>query len=184
MAALPRMPKRSLPLARAYRLLEPGPVVLLTTSQDGRDNVMTQSWHTMLDFEPPLVGLVVSNRNYSFDVLKATRECVINIPTARLARQVVGCGNTPGRKIDKFERFRLTREPASMVSAPMIAECYASLECRVTDARMVEKYGLFVVEAVKAWADPSLKNPHTLHHRGMGLFTITGRTIKLPSRMK
>lgn len=179
-----RMSKRSLPLARAYRLLEPGPVVLLTTSQKGRDNVMTQSWHTMLEFEPPLVGLVVSNRNYSFDVLEATRECVINIPTAKLARQVVGCGNTSGRKIDKFERFRLTREPASMVRAPLIAECYASLECCVIDARLVEKYGLFVVETVKAWVDPSLTNPHTLHHRGMGLFAITGRTIKLPSRMK
>ncbi len=92
-------------MARAYELLEPGPVVLLATSRDGRANVMTQSWHTMLDFEPPLVGLVVSDRNYSFEALKKTKQCTINIPTAKLARQVVGCGNTSGRSVDKFARF-------------------------------------------------------------------------------
>ena len=178
------MPKRSFPLSRVYRLLEPGPVVLLTTSRKGRDNVMTQSWHTMLEFEPPLVAMVVSNRNYSFDALRTTRECVINIPTAKLAKEIVGCGNTSGRKTDKFERFGLTRKSASEVAAPLIDECWASLEGRVVDTRMVEKYGLFVIEVVKAWVDASLKNPRTLHHRGMGLFMIAGESVKLPSRMK
>ena len=179
------MSKRSFPLAQSYRLLEPGPVVLLTTtSRNGRDDVMAQSWHTMLEFEPPLVGMVVSNRNYSFRALEATRECVINIPTVRLARQVVGCGNASGRDVDKFERFRLTRVPASEVTPPLIDQCYASLECRVKDTRMVPSYGLFVVEVVKAWVDRSLDNPHTLHHRGKGIFAVTGRTIELPSQMK
>ena len=178
------MSKRSLPLGRVYRLLEPGPVVLMTTRLKGHDNVMTQSWHTMFEFEPPLVGLIVSNRNHSFAALDSTRECVLNIPTAKLARQVVGCGNTSGRRVDKFERFGLTRVPAAAVDPPLIAECYANLECRVEDARMVRKYGLFVVKVVKAWVDPSLRNPHTLHHRGMGVFAITGRTIELPSKAK
>ena len=78
------MTKKSFPLSRVYRLLEPGPVVLLTTAEKGRANVMTMSWHTMMEFEPPLVGCVISDRNHSFGVLKATRECVINIPTAEL----------------------------------------------------------------------------------------------------
>jgi flavin reductase (DIM6/NTAB) family NADH-FMN oxidoreductase RutF len=176
--------KRSLPLSRVYRLLEPGPVVLLTTSTGGRDNVMAQSWHTMMEFEPPLVGMIVSNRNHSFAALEATRECVLNIPTAELARAVVGCGNTSGRRTDKFERFGLTRVPASRVRPPLIAECHASLECRIVDTRMVDRYGLFVAEVVKAWVDPSQKNPRTLHHRGSGDFMIAGRTITLPSRMK
>ncbi len=178
------MPKRAFPLARVYQLLEPGPVVMLTTSQRSRDNVMPQSWHTMIEFEPPLVGMIVSNRNHSFAALRATRECVINVPTADLARQVVGCGNVSGRKVDKFERFALTRAPAAEVRPPLIAECYASLEARVVDSHMVDKYGLFVVEVVKAWVDTSRKNPHTLHHRGRGLFAITGETIKLPFRWK
>ena len=111
------MLKRSLSLGKVYRLLEPGPVVLLTTANRRRANVMAMSWHTMVDFEPPLVGIIVSNRNYTFDILKSTKECVINIPTATLAKQVVGCGNVSGRDVDKFARFGFTQVAASMVRA-------------------------------------------------------------------
>ncbi|HUO43621.1 MAG TPA: flavin reductase family protein [Burkholderiales bacterium] len=176
--------KRSLPLSGVYRLLEPGPVVMLTTSRKGRPNVMTMSWHMMIDFEPPLVGCVLSDRDFSFDTLRVTRECVINIPTVNLAKQAVGCGNTSGRTVDKFRTFRLTPLPASRVAAPLIAECYASLECRVADTRLVNKYGLFILEVVKAWIDPSIRHPKTIHHLGNGRFMIAGRTIKLPSKMK
>lgn len=102
-------PKRSLPLARVYRLLEPGPVVLLTTAHRGRANVMTMSWHTMLEFEPPLVGCVVSNRNFSFGALRSAKECVINFPTVKLAEAVVKCGNVSGRLKDKFTALRSAR---------------------------------------------------------------------------
>ena len=173
--------KRSLPLSRVYRLLEPGPVVLLTTARKGRANVMPMSWHTMIDFEPPLVGCIVSDRNFTFGILKASRECVINVPTVELAPAVVGCGNTSGRRIDKFERFGLTAEPASRVAAPLVAECYANLECKVVDARMAAKYDLFILEVVAAWIDPSRKRPETIHHRGGGLFMVAGREIKLAS---
>jgi len=91
------MNKKSYPLGEVYGLLEPGPVVLLTTHAKGRTNVMTLSWHMMMDFEPPLIGCVVSNRNYTFEILRRTRECVINIPTADLAKKVVACGNASGR---------------------------------------------------------------------------------------
>jgi flavin reductase (DIM6/NTAB) family NADH-FMN oxidoreductase RutF len=134
------MAKKSLPLSRVYGLLEPGPVVLVTTVLRGRPNIMTMSWHTMIDFEPPVVGCVISDRNYSFSALKSTRECVINIPTVELAPQVVGCGNTSGRRIDKFKVFHLTPAPSSCVKPPLIAECYANLECKVVDTRMVSRY--------------------------------------------
>lgn len=175
--------KRALALSRVYQLLEPGPVVLLTTARDGRANVMAMSWLTMLEFVPPLVGCVVSNRNASFATLKATRECVVNIPTDDLAEKVVGVGNTSGRDIDKFATFGLTPQRASCVAAPRIAECYANLECRVVDARMVSAYNFFVLEVVKAWLDRSCANPRTLHHRGWGTFGIIGETITLPSAM-
>jgi len=145
---------------------------------------MTMSWHTMIEFEPPLVGCVISNRNYTFGLLKATQECVINIPTIRLAKKVVGCGNTTGAKIDKFETFRLTPEVAGRVKAPLIEECYANLECRVIDTGMVPKYCLFIVEVLKAWIDPAVKSPRTMHHLGRGNFMVAGEIIKLPSRMK
>lgn len=177
------MVKKSCPLSQVYRLLEPGPVVLVTTSHKGRANIMTMSWHTMMEFEPPLVGCVISNRNYSFSLLKATKECAINIPTAELAAKVVGCGNVSGARVDKFERFQLTPAPGSCVNAPLIAECYANLECKVIDARMA-KYCFFILEVVKAWIDPSRKRPRTMHHLGRGKFMVAGKTITLPSKMK
>jgi len=178
------MTKRSLPLSRVYGLLEPGPVVLLTTAARGQANIMTISWHTMMEFEPPLVGCVISNRNYTFDILEKTRECVINIPTRELVKEAVGCGNTSGRTIDKFKAFHLTPTAATVVKAPLIDECYANLECRVVDASMVNKYSFFILEVLKAWIDPSKKDPRTIHHRGKGMFMIGGKTIKLPSKMK
>jgi flavin reductase (DIM6/NTAB) family NADH-FMN oxidoreductase RutF len=176
--------KRSLPLGRVYRLLEPGPVVLVSTAWRGRANVMTMSWLTMMDFEPPLAGIVMSDRNFSFELLRASKQCVINIPEAKLARQVVGCGNTSGRRIDKFARFGLTAVPASKVDAPMVAECFANLECRVTDARWAKRYNFFVLEVVRAWIDPTVTAPRTLHHRGRGAFMVAGHTLRLPSRAK
>ncbi len=176
--------RRSLPLSRVYRLLEAGPVVLLTTAAAGRPNVMPMSWHTMMEFEPPLVGCVVSDRNYSFHTLRAPRECVLNIPTRELASKVVRCGNASGRQVDKFQRFGLTPVPALRVAAPRVDECYANLECRVVDTRMVRRYGFFVLEVVKAWIDPERDNPRTIHHLGRGRFMVAGETITLPSRKK
>jgi flavin reductase (DIM6/NTAB) family NADH-FMN oxidoreductase RutF len=178
------MAKRTFPLSRVYRLLEPGPVVMVTTAGKGRANIMTMSWHTMLEFEPPLVGCVISNRNHTFDILKATQECVINIPTVELAGKVVACGNSSGRKTDKFEAFGLSPVAAECVKAPLIGECYANLECRVVDATMVAKYNFFVLEVLKAWIDPAQKQPRTLHHQGKGQFMVAGETIRLPSKMK
>jgi flavin reductase (DIM6/NTAB) family NADH-FMN oxidoreductase RutF len=178
------MAKRAYSLSKVYGLLEPGPVLLLTTAHKGKANVMTLSWHTMMEFEPPLVGCIVSNRDFSFAALKASRQCVLNIPTLELAAQVVGCGNTSGRTIDKFAAFALTPEPASLVAAPLIRECYAQLECRVVDTRGVNRYSLFVLEVVRAWIDPAIKDPATLHHAGHGKFRVASETIRLPSKMK
>jgi len=178
------MAKRVLSLSKVYGLIEPGPVVLLTTARKGRPNIMTLSWHTMMEFEPPLVGCVVSNRNYTFGILKATKECVINIPTVKLAAKVVGCGNTWGADTDKFAAFHLTPVAARRVKAPLIDECYANLECKVADTRMVNKYCFFVLEVVQAWIDPAVKRPRTMHHLGWGEFMVAGRTIALPSKMR
>lgn len=178
------MGKRSFPLSKVYGLLEPGPVVLVTTSHKGRANVMSMSWHTMLEFVPPLVGCVVSQGDFSFAALKSTRHCVLNIPTVELASQVVGCGNTTGRRLNKFEAFGLTAVPAELVDSPLIAECYANLECCVVDTRLVNRYNFFVLEVLKAWTDPACKNPRTLHHKGRGRFMVAGETMMLPSKMK
>jgi len=178
------MPKESFPLSKVYGLLEPGPVVLLSTAREGRANIMTMSWHMMLEFEPPLVGCVISSRNYTFDIVKATKQCVINIPTLELSKKVVGCGNTSGRTVDKFKEFGLTPAAASCINAPLIDECYVNLECRVIDDKMVSQYNLFILEVIKAWIDPKKEHPQTIHHLGEGAFMVAGETIQLPSKMK
>jgi len=178
------MVKKIFPLSKVYRLLEPGPVVMVTTARKGRTNIMTMAWHTMMDFTPPIIGCVIDARNYTFDILKATKECVINIPTVELASKVIDCGNTSGRRINKFKTFGRTPIPASRVAAPLIHECYANIECKVVDARMAAKYNFFVLEVLKAWIDPGKKSPRTIHHRGKGTFMVAGRTIKLPSKAK
>ena len=176
--------KKNYPLSRVYGLLEPGPVVMVATARGGRPNVMTMSWQTMIDFEPPIFGCVISERNHTFGILKATRQCVINIPTVELAPKVVGCGNTSGRTVDKFEAFQLTPMPAAQVDPPLIAECYANLECKVIDAKMATRYNFFILEVVKAWIDPARKRTGAIHHLGKGVFMVAGRTIELPSKKK
>jgi flavin reductase (DIM6/NTAB) family NADH-FMN oxidoreductase RutF len=177
---------KDLALARVYQFIEPGPVVLLTTARRGRANVMAMSWHMMVEFEPPLIACVVSEGDYSFAALRATKECVIAIPPVEHARQVVAVGNSHGGGpggIDKFDAFGLTPVPARLVRPPLIAECFANLECRVADTRLVNRYNLFILEVLKAWIDPARKNPRTIHHRGCGTFVVDGRTIRLKSKM-
>jgi flavin reductase (DIM6/NTAB) family NADH-FMN oxidoreductase RutF len=178
------MTKKSFPLSKVYSLLESGPVVLVSTAQNGRANIMVMAWHMMVDFEPPLVSFIVSDRNHSFKLLKATKECVINIPSLEIADQAIGCGNTSGAKIDKFATFGLTARPAGKVQAPLIEECFASLECRVVDTKNVNKYGMFIAEVVQAWVDPKVKQPQTIHHYGDDNFMVAGKHIKIKSKMK
>jgi flavin reductase (DIM6/NTAB) family NADH-FMN oxidoreductase RutF len=176
---------RRLPLGRAYRLIEPGPVVLVVTAAAGEPpDAMAMSWHTMMEFEPPLVGCVISGSHLTWERLRKSRECVIAVPTVELARAVVGCGNASGRTTDKFTRFGLTALPASLVSAPLVAECWANLECRLVDEALADSYNFVVLEVVAAWIDPARKAPRMLHHRGRGEFAVDGRVLRLPSRMK
>jgi len=174
---------KELPLAEVYRLIEPGPVVLLTTRARGRANVMTMSWHMMVEFTPPTIACVVSSGDFSFAALSDTKECVIAIPAAGLAEKVVEAGNCSGRDKDKFATIWLTPLAAENVAAPLVAECFANLECRVVDTRLVNKYNLFVLEVVKAWVDPEQPKPKTMHHIGKGTFVVDGETIHFESRM-
>jgi flavin reductase (DIM6/NTAB) family NADH-FMN oxidoreductase RutF len=175
---------KPLALSKVYQLLEPGPVVLLTTARKGRANIMTMSWHMMVEFEPPLVACVCSSANYSFDALRATGECVIAVPARKLAAKVVKVGNMSGRDVDKFAACGLTPLPAEAVAPPLVKECFANLECKVADRRMVNRYNLFILEVLKAWVDPAQRNPKTIHHHGYGKFVVDGAAITLKSRMR
>ncbi len=175
---------KDLPLPKVYQLLEPGPVALLVTAKDGKANVMTMSWHMMVEFEPPRIACVVSGADYSFNALFTTRQCVIALPDAEMAERVVGIGNCSGREVDKFRRFHLKTAPAATVEAPLLTECFANIECRVIDARLVKKFNLFVLEATRAWGDADKPWPRTIHHRGWGEFVLDGEVVTIPSAMR
>ncbi|WGF89933.1 flavin reductase family protein [Marinivivus vitaminiproducens] len=167
--------KRDFPVARVRRYLEPGPIVLVTSRWRDETNVMTLGWHTILAFAPSLVGLMIAAGNHSFDMIRRSGECVINLPTTALIDAVVGIGNVSGAEVDKFARFGLTREDASLVGAPRIRECHASFECRLHDDALVDRYSFFIFEVVKAQVAASPKHPETLHYTGDGVFMVSGR---------
>ncbi|WP_250853091.1 flavin reductase family protein [Streptomyces rhizosphaericus] len=174
---------REHPLDQVHRLMEPGPVILVTTQQRGIPNVMTNGFNMMIRHVPPLIGCTIGPWDYSYSALRETGECVISIPDRELAVAVVDIGNCSGHDVDKFKEFGLTPVAAQQVQAPLIAECFANIECRVVDTTLVGTYDLFVLEAVRAWTDPSHPRPRMLHHRGDGTFTCDGDAIDLKDRM-
>jgi flavin reductase (DIM6/NTAB) family NADH-FMN oxidoreductase RutF len=174
---------KEIPLSKAFHLVEPGPVVLVTTVHKGCPNIMTLSWHMVMEFEPPLIGCVIGPWDHSFTALRATGECVLAIPTVDLASKVVEIGNCSGQDVEKFEAFGLTPVPAKEVAPPLIAECLGNLECRVADTTLVGKHSLFILEVVKAWTDPECKERRTIHHNGDGTFVVDGGTINLQEKM-
>jgi flavin reductase (DIM6/NTAB) family NADH-FMN oxidoreductase RutF len=174
---------REIPASKAYRLLEAGPIVLVSTAGKNRPNVMTMGFHMVVQHDPPLIGCIIGPWDYSYRALRESGECVIAIPTVDLARKVVDIGNCSGEDVDKFDKFKLTPLPARDVGAPLIAECLANIECRVADTALVDKYSLFILQAVRIWTDPKRKERRTLHHKGDGTFTVDGRTINLQDRM-
>lgn len=169
--------------SKAYLLLEAGPIVLVTTSHQGHPNIMTMGFHMMVQHAPPLIGCVIGPWDHSYDALRASGECVIAIPTVDLARKVVDIGNCSGADVDKFSKFKLTGVPAQEVSAPLISECLANIECRVADTTLVDKFNLFILEAVGISIDRERKERRTLHHNGDGTFTVDGRILDLKEQM-
>jgi flavin reductase (DIM6/NTAB) family NADH-FMN oxidoreductase RutF len=166
--------KKDFPVGNIRRFLEPGPIVLVSSAWRRKTNIMTMGWHMIMEFEPSLIGCYIWSENHSFEMIRKSRQCVINIPTADLAAKVVGIGNTSGADVDKFARFRLTAIAGEKVKAPLIGECYANLECRLVDSSLIRKYSLFVLEVVKARVATSPEYPRTIHYRGDGVFMISG----------
>jgi flavin reductase (DIM6/NTAB) family NADH-FMN oxidoreductase RutF len=177
---------RQMKLSRAFTLIEPGPVVLVTTNDGRKNNIMTISWTMVMDFTP-VFAITTGEWNYSFAALQKTRECVIAIPAVDLLDRVVGIGTCTGADTDKLAKFKLTAVAGKAVKAPLIAECLANIECKVID--MVSQHNIVVLEAVAAYFDSARKEKRTLHAVGDGTFVVDGRKLdrrrmmasKLPS---
>jgi len=165
---------RQLKLNRAFTLIEPGPVVLVTTHDGRKNNVMTISWTMVVDFTP-VFAITTGEWNHSFAALRRHRECVIAVPTVDLLDEVVGIGTCSGAATDKFARFRLTPVRGKVVKAPLIKECLANIECRVID--IVKKHDIVVLEGVAAHVDAAREDRRTIHAVGDGTFIVDGRRL-------
>ena len=165
---------RQLNLSKVFTLIEPGPVVLVTTCDGNKNNIMTISWTMVLDFSP-VFAITTGAWNYSFAALQRTRECVIAVPTVDLLDRVVGIGTCSGADTDKFAKFKLTAAPGKLINAPLIEECLANIECKVVD--LVDKHNIVVLEAVAAYVDCARKEKRTVHAVGDGTFIVDGRRL-------
>jgi flavin reductase (DIM6/NTAB) family NADH-FMN oxidoreductase RutF len=165
---------RQLKLSKAFTLMEAGPVVLVTTHDGHKDNIMTISWTMVLDFTP-VFAITTGEWNHSFAALRKNRECVIAIPTVDMLDKVVGIGTCSGTDTDKFAKFKLTPVQGKVVRSPLIKECLANMECKIID--IVKKHNIVVLEAVAAYIDTARKEKRTIHAVGDGTFIVDGRKI-------
>jgi flavin reductase (DIM6/NTAB) family NADH-FMN oxidoreductase RutF len=170
------------PLAQAFTFIESGPVIMLTTSDAGRPNIMVASWHMVIDFHPR-IAIATGDWNYSFAALMKTKECVISIPTISMLDTVISIGTTSGEFINKFAKFNLTPQTGAKVGAPLINECMANIECRVIDH--IKSHDMVILEGVKAWIDDNNRRDKTVfHYRGDGTFVADGKIFQRYKRMR
>ncbi|RAH45525.1 flavin reductase family protein [Aspergillus brunneoviolaceus CBS 621.78] len=180
------------PLGHVYRLIEPGPVLLVTTGslRDATHNVMTIGFHMMMHHQsPPLIGITLGPWNASFARLRKHRACVLAIPSVEMAPEVVDIGNCSAAgdgEPTKWEQFALEARPADQVEPPLIAAPHilANIECVVEDTILVSKYAMWVLRPVNAWTRRGDHQPGTVfHHRGQGVMVADGEAIDLSQRM-
>jgi len=177
--------KKEIKLNRAYRLVEPGCVVLVTSGTLKHPNVMTFSWQTPVNISDPcLILLAINHVRYSYELIKQNRELVINVPGEKLLEQTHFAGKVTGKNIDKFKESGLTPVPAKEVEPPLIEECSGHLECKVVETFKMETHDLLVCEVIRALADTDLfdgewwipENFHTLHYLGGNKYGVMDRT--------
>ena len=173
--------KVEIPLTQATRLINPGPVVLVTARYKDAVNVMAAAWTTPISHVPPLVGVSISPRRFTHDLVRRSGEFVLNVPGRNLLEQVELCGSLSGRDVDKFKEAHLTPVEAKEVHAPLIEECLGHLECAVVEAIDLGDHTLFVGQVVAAWAEEEAfdgtwlledEEAKPLHHLGEAYFGV------------
>lgn len=190
-------------LAKAYRLLNHGPTVLVSAAHEGRRNIMAAAWNMALDFTPAKVAVVIDRHTWTRGLVEASGTFALNVPCRAQAAATLALGQRSGRDLaageDKFAAHGLRTFDASLIDAPLLEGCVAWLECRVLDEpQNQQRHDLFIGEVVAAWADPRVfadghwrigpdTDPalHTLHYVAGGHFFAIGEAFEaqpLPAR--
>ncbi|MEW5872785.1 MAG: flavin reductase family protein [Chloroflexota bacterium] len=165
------------------RLLHPCSTFLVTCcGEDGRANIVTIAWLTPVSLKPPLLCMSLRPERFSYGLIKATNEFVVNVPSFELGRQSLYCGRISGAEVDKFAATGLTPAPAQHVRPPVIAECLAFLECRLVEDIEAGDHHIMLGEVLAAYAQQGileqsglydLERAHPLLHVGGDRFTST-----------
>lgn len=180
-------------LTQAYRLLNHGPVTLVSSAHENARNVMAAAWAMPLDFDPPKVAVVIDANTYTRQLVQASGEFALNIPCRKIVDNVLKAGSASGKDLDKFAYASLATFPARCIHAPLIEECVAWLECRVLPRPDNEqRHDLFLAEVVAAQADVRAFREgrwqfqeeafRTLHYYSGGAFALTGETLMARNR--
>ncbi|WP_035054640.1 flavin reductase family protein [Andreprevotia chitinilytica] len=183
----------SVPLPKAYRLLNHGPTVLVTSAHGERRNIMAAAWNMALDFDPPKIAVVIDKNTYTRELIEASGTFALNIPSRALAEATVAVGSASGRDYDKFAEHRLATFAAEQIAAPLLEGCLAWLECKVIpEPHNQQQYDLFIGEVVAAWAEPGVFHdghwhleadaPRSIHYVAGGAFFETGETFNVGQR--
>ena len=135
---------------KPFRPIHPSPAGLVTSiSVDGRPNIITLGEIFNISIASPvIVGIAIRKERYSHELISATREYVVNLPTVGMAETVDLCGSVSGRDVDKFTKFGLTPVEADEVSPPLIAECPMNIECRLIGIQEIGDHDLFLGQVV------------------------------------
>jgi flavin reductase (DIM6/NTAB) family NADH-FMN oxidoreductase RutF len=187
----------NLSLDQAYRLLNHGPTVLVSTQHSNQRNVMAAAWNMPLDFDPPKIAIVIDKNTYTRELIEASGSFVINVPCRAQAEMVVKVGSSSGRELlnkepdNKFTEFDLPTKPATNIHAPLLEGCVAWLECKViAEPHIQNTYDLFLGEVVAAYADERVfsngrwhfeghDDLRTIHHVAGGGFFAIGEAFNI-----
>ena len=166
-------------------LTAPLPPVLVTVKSGGVSNIITIGWTGILATNPPKTYISVRPSRHSYEMLKESREFVINLAPASLAPAVDYCGIYTGAKVNKFEKCALTERESHEVSAPTIAECPIALECRVTDILSMGTHDVFMADIVSVSCDESIidKNGKIRYDKADLLAYVHGEYFRLGDKV-
>ena len=137
-------------------LLAPVPPALVTCSDGERDNVLTVAWTGIVNSDPPKTYISVRPSRFSHKMIKESGVFAINLTTKELVRATDWCGVYTGAKVDKFERCRLSKEPANEINCPILSDVPVALECRVTDVISLGSHDMFLADIVAVDVEESL----------------------------
>ncbi len=141
---------------RGGALLSPVPPAMVTCSDGEHDNIITIAWTGITNTIPPKTYISVRSSRHSYQMIKKSGEFAINLTTEALVKSADTCGVYTGAKVDKFSRCKLTRETASEISCPLIAESPLALECKVTDIIPLGSHDMFLADIVAVDVDEAL----------------------------